>query len=118
MAILFSEKGVVIATRNRIRDIRLSKEMTQKELARKAGMSQTTISDMENSMVNITEKQLDKLADALGVEKGEILLDLLKVSAIIFIRVAGILQQDTELFSKHFIEQAFSLWRCCINGTT
>jgi transcriptional regulator with XRE-family HTH domain len=90
--------------------------MTQNDLAKKVGVSQTTISDMENQTVNITPQQLDKIASALGVETREILLDILKVAAIIFIRVAGIQQQDTELFSKHFIEQAFSLWRCCISG--
>lgn len=74
--------------------------MTQTELGRKAGMSQTLISDMENQTVNITAKQLERLADALGVEKGEILLDqFLKFVAVIFVRLAGVIQHDIELFS-------------------
>lgn len=55
---------------------------------------------MENQTVNITAKQLERLADALGVEKGEILLDqFLKFVAVIFVRLAGVIQHDIELFS-------------------
>lgn len=54
--------------RLRIKDFRLAKGWTQKELANKARVRVATISDMENGKVlRIDLPLLDRLAQALGV---------------------------------------------------
>lgn len=50
----------------RLRDARNARELTQKDLARKSGVSQATISDIERGR-NESSKELPALAKALGV---------------------------------------------------
>lgn len=52
---------------NKIRDIRLQSELTQKELAAKSGLSEITIRKYEANERTPKKAQLKKIADALGV---------------------------------------------------
>lgn len=57
----------------KIKNARLSRNMTQDELAEKSGVSRATISGLENgSAKDTTIGTLKKLAAALGVTVGEI----------------------------------------------
>ena len=49
----------------KIREIRLSKKMTQQMLAEKSGMPRTVISRIESGKGNITIETLAKLADSM-----------------------------------------------------
>lgn len=48
---------------NNLKRIREEKKMTQDELAEKAGVSRTTISEIENNkVINITKDTMEKIA--------------------------------------------------------
>lgn len=51
----------------KIKEIRVDKKLSQKELARKAGISQSYLSELESNKKSPTLRQLCKIADALGV---------------------------------------------------
>ena len=51
---------------SRIRQLRKAKGWTQVQLARKLGLKQTTISQMEGPEANLTLKTLERVARALG----------------------------------------------------
>lgn len=54
-----------------LREIRLSKKMTQDELSKKSGISRTTISKLENGkQTTVTNTTIIALADALGIPAG------------------------------------------------
>jgi len=58
----------------RIRELRLHQEMTQSELARRVGVAQPRISELENGANrNPAIGTLDKIAQALGVPIGILL---------------------------------------------
>lgn len=52
---------------DRIRELRLSKGLTQKQLGEKCGMVDSAIRRYESGRGNPTEKTLSRIADALGV---------------------------------------------------
>lgn len=53
---------------NKVREVRLEKNMTQQELADKSGISRATISALENGSERcVMSGTLIKLAEALGV---------------------------------------------------
>ena len=56
------------ASMNYLRDYRVKKLMTQKELAKASGVSQVTISFIENQLSEPMELTKQKLARALKVE--------------------------------------------------
>lgn len=58
-------KDTAIIIGNMIREARLKKEMTQKELARKVNSKQPSISRVENGKLLPTITFLSKVADAL-----------------------------------------------------
>ncbi len=60
-----------------MRRLRQDKGWSQEELAHRAGMHRTYVSDLERSARNPSIELIDKLAVALGVPVGE-LLDLNK----------------------------------------
>lgn len=62
---------------NKIRNIREEKCMTQEDLAKKSGISRTTISDLENQKVmNITTATMRKIAvDGLNSSIPEVFFD-------------------------------------------
>lgn len=62
--------------KNKVKEYRLKEGMSQEELAKKSGVSRTTISDLENEKTNVvTNITLQKIANALNR----------KVSTIFFI---------------------------------
>lgn len=57
----------------RIRELRRNCKMTQRELAERAGLSQTTISNLETGKLKVTTtKTILKIAQVLGVKVSEI----------------------------------------------
>lgn len=52
---------------------RVRAKMTQRELARKSGISETYISEIESGKRNLTVTVIGKLADALGVSRAALL---------------------------------------------
>ena len=53
--------------KNKVREYRLKEGMSQEELAKKSGVSRTTISDLENEKVDVvTNITLQKIANALN----------------------------------------------------
>lgn len=54
---------------NRVKELRKKKGMTLRELAKITGISKSTLSDIENNIAPISEKRLDKLSEAFGVDK-------------------------------------------------
>lgn len=56
----------------RIREIRIEKEITQMELARKAEMSQSYLSELEHNKKSPTLRELCKIAEALNVKPGDL----------------------------------------------
>lgn len=67
-----SDKEILKSFGYRIRELRLKNEMTQEELASKAGLHRTYIGMIERAEKNITLKNIQKLADALEVGIKEI----------------------------------------------
>lgn len=55
-----------MTTGKRIREIREKREMTQGELAKRAGMSKGFLSDVENDKTNIGSQGLLRIANELG----------------------------------------------------
>lgn len=57
----------------KIKDIRKKKELSQEELASKSGLHRTYISDIERGDRNVSLKNVEKLAKALGLKPSELL---------------------------------------------
>lgn len=57
-----------------IKDLRKNKNLTQKQLAEKAGLSQSTISDIEDGTKSPRLKTLDKIATALDIPTYELFI--------------------------------------------
>ena len=61
---------------NRIKEARLKRSLTQKQLSERSGLSQAYINELENRRkINPSIIVLDKLAASLGVSLTEILED-------------------------------------------
>ena len=58
--------------RLRLDDLRKARGMSQKELAKKAGVSENTISKLIGRPRQIRLDTIDRLCDALNVEPGEL----------------------------------------------
>lgn len=59
--------------KNRLKECRTERRMTQVELAEKAGISRATISKIENNEeVNLTTQTIAKLSEVLGVNPSDI----------------------------------------------
>lgn len=56
-----------------IRRLRKAKGLTQEQLAHEAGFAMRYLAGVERAEENVTLKYLVKIADALGVEPGELL---------------------------------------------
>src|SRR5579872_4276678 len=55
-----------------LRELRLSRVLTQKELAQAAGVSKKTVNDVERFKIRPHPQTLRKIARALGVEPGQL----------------------------------------------
>lgn len=58
-----------------IKDLRLSKHLSQEELADVCGLHRTYISDIERGTRNVSVDNIEKIADGLGVEPSKLLED-------------------------------------------
>ena len=58
-----------------VREARRKKGLSQEELADAAGINRTYLSDIETSRNNASIKVIERLASALQVEPGTLLLD-------------------------------------------
>lgn len=58
---------------NRLKEIRKEKKLSQKEIAKKIGVSYRTIQNWENGKSQIKPEKTKKLADFLGVSIGNLL---------------------------------------------
>ncbi len=67
--------GVVEVDVERIKSLRRQRVLTIRELAEKAGVSKTTISNIENGQAEAYPSTIRKLARALGVEPRDLLAD-------------------------------------------
>lgn len=56
-----------------LRPLRLRAALSQKDLAERAGMSQTAISDLENKLTQARPSTMRKLADALQCQPVELM---------------------------------------------
>ena len=63
--------NIVMIVAQRIKDIRLSKKLSQKEVALSIGINQAQYSRIESGKVEPTISSLDKIAQALGVNVGD-----------------------------------------------
>lgn len=60
--------------RIRLREVRLRKVLTQEELAQRSGVAEATISRIETGQQEARISTIRKLAAALGVEPGELII--------------------------------------------
>lgn len=57
----------------KVREIRKQKGLSQEELAFRSGLHRTYISDIERGDRNVSVKNIDRIARALGVKPSELL---------------------------------------------
>ena len=67
----FTQKDEALG--NRVKKIRNQKDLTQEELAVKAGLSQTTVGLLEVGKRRVSLRTLQKIASALGVKTKDLL---------------------------------------------
>jgi putative transcriptional regulator len=60
--------------RIRLRELREAQGLTQQALAERAGVRQATVSQIESGTSRVDLDVLERLADALGKEPGELLV--------------------------------------------
>jgi putative transcriptional regulator len=65
----------VVTIKNKLAELRKSKNITQEELARKIGVTRNCISRIENGASNGSINVLYNIAKALGVKISDIFLD-------------------------------------------
>lgn len=58
--------------KNKIKEIREQKELTQEEVAKKAGISPNYYAKIERGTINTSIEKANKIAKALGVEISDI----------------------------------------------
>lgn len=66
-------KEILIKFGNKVREERLKKGFSQESLAEKAGLHRTYIGMIERAEKNITLENIEKLANALGVDISDLL---------------------------------------------
>lgn len=58
---------------NNVRNERIRQNWTQEQLAERAGLSQTYVSQLESAIRSVTVDVIEKLASALGLDGDELL---------------------------------------------
>jgi transcriptional regulator with XRE-family HTH domain len=66
------EQNIKVVFGKRIRELRRAKGLSQEELALKAGLDRTYISDVERGMRNISLENIERLAQALELQIQEL----------------------------------------------
>lgn len=69
-----TQKGVRTALGRKVRDLRRSLELTQADLASKAGLRRASVIEMERGVANPTLDTIVRIAVALEVEPSELLV--------------------------------------------
>lgn len=70
------QEEIRVAYGKAIRSIRVSKKISQEELADLCGLHRTYISDVELGKRNVSLENIDKIAQALQVKKSEIFVEV------------------------------------------
>ena len=68
------KKNILVTFGNKIKEKRLFNNLSQEELANKAGLHRTYIGMIERAEKNITLININKIAKALGVEIKDLIL--------------------------------------------
>lgn len=63
---------LLVAFGNKVRDLRVGLQLSQEQLAAKAGVHRTYVGMIERAEKNITLLNIYKIADALGVDAKEL----------------------------------------------
>ncbi len=71
----------LVAIGRKVRELRQKRDLSQARLAREAGVTPSTISQVENNAINLSLQVLLRLAKALGVSIGELFEDKQPVSS-------------------------------------
>lgn len=66
------KNDLLIAFGNKVRDFRIGLQLSQEQLAAKAGVHRTYVGMIERAEKNITLLNIYKIADALGVDAKEL----------------------------------------------
>lgn len=69
---MLNKEEILIRFGNSVRKFRKERDMSQEELAFKAGLHRTYIGMIERAEKNITLQNIEKIADALNVEISEL----------------------------------------------
>jgi transcriptional regulator with XRE-family HTH domain len=64
---------VAVRFGDKLRRLRKSREVSQEELAARAGLHRTYVSSVERGERNVSLETIDKLARALGLPMGELM---------------------------------------------
>ncbi len=67
------DMNITIKFDKKVKAIRLKKEMSQGDIAKKLGVSANYISQIERGIENLSLKGIEKLAKAIGVSTSELL---------------------------------------------
>lgn len=73
LGVMDNEISILERFGKRIREIRVSKNFSQEELADRAGLHRTYIGMIERAEKNITLRNIEKIANALNIEIKELL---------------------------------------------
>ena len=67
------KKKIIVKFGNKVRERRLELELSQEELAERAGVHRTYIGMIERAEKNITLENIEKIAKALEIPLGELM---------------------------------------------
>lgn len=70
------ERNLIAIVGARLKSRRLELGLSQREMASKSGVTQGTVSQIENGRIAATVVMLSRFADALGLSLSEILQDV------------------------------------------
>ena len=73
MAKRITKKKILVAFGDRVRELRKKKELSQEELADKAGLHRTYIGMIERGEKNITLVNIEKIANALELSVSDLM---------------------------------------------
>ena len=84
------------STKNRIEEHRIARGLSQSELARKMGISPSTVSRLESGDRKLTEEYINMLARALNVAPNSIVVDNIEIfDRVQLISLVGSVSRDT-----------------------
>ncbi len=69
------KKAILIKFGNKVKEIRLKQNISQEKLAEKANVHRTYIGMIERAERNITLVNIEKIANALGIQIADLFID-------------------------------------------